>query len=355
MGIEGEILNRTAERIDHLITSDLPDKRRVPMLYKAARELYGKSPTLLAAERLSDVLEEQGRVVFICSGWPNRPTVDPAIAETDGPPGAAVIARAVHEGFRAVPILLFEEQLLSAMKPVVEASGLRALDGAAALRGIKSLGSVHVAGILGFPSDVEAGRARAADLLKEYRPAAVVVIEKGGMNEKGVIHSLRGEDITAPMAKVDLLLEAAKKQGVLTVAIGDAGNEAGLGAFAELIRENLPFGRQCRCPCGAGTAPRVAADVALIADVSNWGATALTGCIALLKSQSALLHTPERERRLLEASAAAGLVDGIEGWVGTSVDGLPMETSLAIVELISTAVQQGMKAADPKRIPPHLA
>ena len=89
--------------------------------------------------------------------------------------------------------------------------------------------------------------------------------------------------------------------------------------------------------------------------ISNWGAAALVGCLAMLKGQSTLLHTPERERRLLEESAAAGLVDGIEGWVGTSVDGLPMEASLAIVELIFTAVQQGLKASDPKRMAPHLS
>ncbi|MBI2177168.1 MAG: DUF4392 domain-containing protein [Candidatus Tectomicrobia bacterium] len=212
-----------------------------------------------------------------------------------------------------------------------------------------------MAGVLGFPSGIDAAKTRSAELLDEYRPAAVIVIEKGGMNAKGVIHSLRGEDITAPMAKVDLLIEEAQARGILTIAIGDAGNEAGLGAFAEVIRENLPFGKQCRCPCGAGTAPRSAAEVAIIADVSNWGAAALAGCLAMLKGQPSLLHTPGRERRILEAAAAAGLVDGIEGWVGTSVDGLPMEASLAVVELISTAVQQGMKAADPKRAAPHLA
>lgn len=355
MGIGREILERTAERIDHLVTSDLPDKRRVPLLYRSARELYGGSPTLLAAQKLARALSEPGRVVMVCSGWPNRPMVDPGIAETDGPPGASVIARAVHEGFLAVPLLFFEEPLMPAMRIVVESAGLRALDGAAALRGIKSLGSVHVAGVLGFPSGIDAAKTRSAELLDEYRPAAVIVIEKGGMNAKGVIHSLRGEDITAPMAKVDLLIEEAQARGILTIAIGDAGNEAGLGAFAEVIRENLPFGKQCRCPCAAGTAPRSAAEVAIIADVSNWGAAALAGCLAMLKGQPSLLHTPGRERQILEAAAAAGLVDGIEGWVGTSVDGLPMEASLAVVELISTAVQQGMKAADPKRAAPHLA
>ncbi|OGL63138.1 MAG: hypothetical protein A3I72_00650 [Candidatus Tectomicrobia bacterium RIFCSPLOWO2_02_FULL_70_19] len=355
LATEREILERAGERIDQLITSDLPDKRRVPLLYRAANELYGGSPTLLAAEKLAHAFSEPGRTVMICSGWPNRPMVDPNIAETDGPPGASVIARALHQGFRAAPLLLFEEPLLPSMRIVVEAAGLRALDGEAALRGIKSLGSVHVAGVLGFPSGVMEAKARASELLEEYRPAAVVVIEKGGMNAKGVIHSLRGEDITAPMAKVDFLIEEASARGILTVAIGDAGNEAGLGAFAEVIRENLPFGKQCRCPCGAGTAPRSAAEVAIIADVSNWGAAALAGCLAMLRGESSLLHTPARERRLLEAAAAAGLVDGIEGWVGTSVDGLPMETSLAIVELISTTVQQGMKSADPKRVAPHLA
>jgi len=355
LAIERGILARTAERIDQLVTSDLPDKRRVPLLYRAARDLYGGSPTLLAAERLARAFGEPGRVAVVCSGWPNRPMVDSGIAETDGPPGAAVIARALHEGFRAVPLLLFEEPLLPSMRIVVEASGLRALDGAAAQRGIRSLGSVHVAGVMGFPSGMEAAKARAAELLDEYRPAAVVVIEKGGMNDKGVIHSLRGEDITAPMAKADFLIEEAKRRGVLTVAIGDAGNESGLGAFAEVIRENLPFGKQCRCPCGGGTAPRTAAEVALIADVSNWGAAALAGCLAMLTGNGALLHTSARERRLLEAAASAGLVDGIEGWVGTSVDGLPMETSLAVVDLISAAVQQGFNAADPKRTAPHLA
>ncbi|MEK6712447.1 MAG: glutamate cyclase domain-containing protein, partial [Nitrospinota bacterium] len=312
--MEREILKRTAERIDHLITSDLPDKRRVPLLYRAAHELYGGSPTLLAAEKLAHAFGEPGRAALVCSGWPNRPMVDPSIAETDGPPGASVIARVLHQGFRAVPLLFFEEPLLPAMSAVVESAGLRALGGPAALRGIKSLGSVHVAGVLGFPAEIEAAKVRAAELLDEYRPAAVIVIEKGGMNAKGVIHSLRGEDITAPMAKVDFLIEEARARGILTVAIGDAGNEAGLGALAGVIRENLPFGKQCRCPCGAGTAPRSAAEVAIIADVSNWGAAALAGCLAMVKGEGSLLHTPGRERRLLEAAAAAGLVDGIEGW-----------------------------------------
>jgi len=55
------------------------------------------------------------------------------------------------------------------------------------------------------------------------------------------------------------------------------------------------------------------------------------------------LPDPAREKRVLEAAAAAGFHDAIYGEVCGSVDGSPLETQLAIVQLMREAVLQQLK------------
>merc|ERR1712166_783116 len=54
------------------------------------------------------------------------------------------------------------------------------------------------------------------------------------------------------------------------IAIGDGGNELGLGAVADGIRQNVPLGDQIAC------AERFAADICVLCNVSNVGGYALS-------------------------------------------------------------------------------
>jgi Domain of unknown function (DUF4392) len=57
-----------------------------------------------------------------------------------------------------------------------------------------------------------------------------------------------------------------------------------------------------------------------------------------------LLHTAAMERRLVEAAAKAGLVDGNTGNCEATVDGLSLEVHMGIVELLGATAQRGLKA-----------
>ena len=102
----------TGERLDRLMTVEirrlnggLPPGYVIPM-YDICRAHHGAPLSSLAAGRLCDTLA-QGDVVFIATGCgvaPNLPQ-----GETDGPVGAAVLARALMLGFGARVVMATEE------------------------------------------------------------------------------------------------------------------------------------------------------------------------------------------------------------------------------------------------------
>jgi hypothetical protein len=136
-------------------------------------------------------------------------------------------------------------------------------------------------------------------------------------------HSMRGRDITALMRPAQRLFEGLPERspGLVTIGIGDGGNEIGMGKIAwDVIRRNIPGGGLVAC--------RVATAHLLVCGVSNWGAYGLAAGVRLLRGvpPSADLFDPERERELLRLMVEQGpLVDGVAGTQSVSVDGLPWE------------------------------
>ena len=57
--------------------------------------------------------------------------------------------------------------------------------------------------------------------------------------------------------------------------------------------------------------------------------------------------TETMERRLLDAAANAGLVDGNTGKCEPTVDGLPVEVHVGIVELLAATAQRGIRYIRP--------
>ena len=74
----------------------------------------------------------------------------------------------------------------------------------------------------------------AAAQLERLQPTAVISIERPGLAEDGRYYNMRGEDITARCAFFDPFLTLASCP---TIAIGDGGNEIGMGSIVDVTRQ----------------------------------------------------------------------------------------------------------------------
>ena len=330
------------DRIDRLINLDIPGRGVVKFLYQFARKKVDYPLTLLASQKLNHILKK-GDIIFIATGWPDRPEITPDIAETDGPPGAASLARAINRAYHAVPFIFIEENLVQAMTMVMNSAGLRVLSPEQAIQACTHHAPINASTVLPFPIDKDEAIKTARDLIKKYKPKAVISIEKGGMNEKEVIHTSRGADTTKYMAKVDYLIRQAKEEGIVTIGIGDGGNEIGMGLIQEDIKKYIPFGDKCKCPCGAGIAPSTKTDFLITAAVSNWGAYGLAAGLSLLNNDIDIFHNREVEKRILQKASDACFIDGINGYTEPGADGLPSRVHESFVEVLQELIAKGMK------------
>ena len=336
---EGSLI-ACAEAIDRLVTVDVGSRGVIDKLYQAARSLSSKPLVLTVAQELQRSLSDE-EVVFIATGWPDRTSVDLAIAETDGPSGAAVLARALHRAFGVIPILLTEEQLVPGLCEVVGSAGFKILPSESVLRTCHSKGPIHAATVLPFPISLPEAQREAKRLFDLYSPGAVIVIEKGGMNEVGAIYSCRGEETTETTAKADELVIEARERKIFTLGIGDGGNEIGMGLIRKEAEHILAQGIGRSVP--GGFAPSVPTDALVVAAVSNWGAYGVAACLAVLLQDREVFHDEGIEHRVLEGCVRASFIDGVTGYVEGSVDGIPMNVHLALVRILKSIVNQALK------------
>lgn len=267
-----------------------------------------------------------GGAVLICTGF----VVAEGMAETDGPPGAVVLGRALRRlgarvRYTSDPAVL----------PVLEAT-LRALD--------------EPLDVFAYPDGPDA----AAEVLERERPTHLVAIERPGRGREGDYLNARGVSVAAWNRPLDEMFVLARRsrgseprasrtghprpepasRPPLTIAVGDGGNEIGMGRVrARLQREGELMAR---------IASVVRTDHLVVAGVSNWGAYGIVAQLGRLTGQR-LLHAPAEERRLIEACVKAGAVDGLTRRPEPTVDALDADTHAAFVALL------GLSWGDPSR------
>lgn len=247
----------------------------------------------------------RSRQVLLATGF----AVGPGLPETDGPPGAAVLGRALRLLGKMVSYVGDP-----AVLPLIEAS-------------LKALGE-PVVDLVAFP-ERDPTEASVREFLRRISPSHLVAVELPGRASDGGYRSLRGESVAAWNRPVDSLF-LLRSRGITTVGIGDGGNEAGMGNVrARLLR---------RGPLARKIASVVRVDHLVVAGTSNWGAYGVTAELALLARRQ-LLHTPEEERRLVAACVEVGGVDGITRRREATVDSLPLPAHAAFVELLRTVVE----------------
>ena len=229
-----------AARLDQLMNLDIVCRGAIEPLYEpAARRLEGPMVWEAAKSLVQRVMP--GDAVFIATGWVDQPLVDPGHGETDGPPGAVTLARALRMTCKARPIILTDACLVEATARLARAAGLQRVEPEHLQYSIE-MNKLLTVSILPFPEDWGEAQKEANRLFRELSPAACIAIERGGMNEQGIIHNMAGKDTSATQAKMDAIFRQAREVGVLTMGIGDGGNEIGMANIADCIRDSIPFG-----------------------------------------------------------------------------------------------------------------
>ncbi len=335
------------EYVDRLVTVEMrnPSMTRgiTRQLYDAARAERGGRPlTLLAAEGLANSVHRDDNV-FIITGA-GAPPVLPK-GESDGPPGAAVLARALYLGIGATPIYLAEEHHVDPVVASSEAVGVTITDYATAKK--RHWGGIVVTA----PTRDSEVAGWAASVFDTYRPAAVISIERLGPNEKGVIHGATGLAGFSPQVDITPLITEAERRGVFSVGVGDNGNELGFGRIHSAVKEIQPWGKRCQCPCESGMATVVKTDVLVPAFISNWGCYGIEAVLAFLLRKPSLPHTPDMARRSIEACLEAGGLEAMGCTKLFSVDGTEGETSVSVVQMLGDMVRIAL--AEPYRGPAH--
>jgi hypothetical protein len=318
-------IERIAEAMDHLITAPMSNwtiLKGIPLatLYAAAKRKAG-APLTLAAARIFAENVKQGDVVLMLSGFIMR---DYGRPETDGPIGTAVLGRTLALGLGAVPVTVSEAECLPCLEACFAAAGLIPADMKALRSGRNRCGFVE------FPVDAARAEDAALRLLDELQPKAVVAIERPGAGRDGEYHGGGGFEISSFTAKTDVLFAMAQKRGIPTIGIGDLGNELGMGVVADEVRAHVPLGDVI--------AAHLAADVAVIANISNWGAYGVAACLAAMLGNELLFHDGAEELRLIDACVRAGAIDPVGGQLRNWVDGTDARTNAALVDLLRSIV-----------------
>ncbi|GIL28170.1 glutamate cyclase domain-containing protein [Actinocatenispora comari] len=328
---EQQQLYRLGVAVERLIAADIPSRGVVEQLHQAALEASTGEPLAYAAARALTQRVEPGDRVLICTGWPSRSWLLEGLTETDGPAGAAYLARVLEQALGIVPILVVAPGLEAFARAALGGAGMIVADVATALRSKTGRHRASVAAVQPFTTDPVAAPTAAAQLMAELAPAAVVAIEMPGANADGEYHNITGRLVpTELVAKADAIFANAAASGVLTVGIGDGGNELGMGSIAPAVAKVLTDGDR--------VAPAQPVDQLVVASVSNFGAVGIAASVAALADRPKILRTVDLQR-ITDRLADVGAIDGLSSYVDPNNDGLRPRATTALLEVIMTTVE----------------
>jgi hypothetical protein len=319
-----------ARTIEALVNLDLTERGVIRALHGAARQRYEPPLSHTAARRMLDAVPPGGTVAFL-TGFPEFPWIGRGVAETDGPVGAAVLARSLIKARNAIPVFPIERHFAAAIEAAIRGIGLAPVPATAG--GARPGDPVCVVDVVDGPVDPHRW-------LDRFVPSLIVAIERPGGSATGRYHSMSGTSIAHCLENLESVFVAAPPRGVLTAAIGDGGNEVGMGRLRDVVEAHVPNGRACGCGCGGGIAAQSEADLLVTAVLANLGASAIAASLALLTGRREVLPSPELEMRCLAACAASGAVDGQHNESVESADGLGARAYAGVLETIAALVER---------------
>jgi hypothetical protein len=278
----------------------------------------------------AQALARESTHVVVTTGF-YVPAAEIPAAETDGPPGAVLLAMVLEEC--GVHTSIVTDALCA---PVVEATA-RAFDyPVGQLDVVEADETDWVAGFYGrrkvshLVAVERVGPSHTPESLghqeREAEAGPTVFHEKVPCDHHDRCHNMRGEIIDSHTAPLHELFERLTDfyPEATTIGVGDGGNEIGMGAIAwEELARRIASEHAGLIPC------RIATDWNIVAGTSNWGAAALAAAVAVLKDQTETLFQWQREEqlRILKVMVReANAVDGVTKQREPTVDGLPFLT-----------------------------
>ncbi len=271
-----------SESIESIILSN--DLRSISILRQHLPENY--------CQRAAKVLHDHPGPVMIVTGFYISSL---SLTETDGPPGALAVGRALQRMGRSITYVT-DQYSLDLMQRFAQ-------------RG---------SSVVSFPiTSPEESLEEARRLIAQFDPSVMISIERCGRTKDGRYINCRGVDLTMYNARLDTLFDF----GIPSIAVGDGGNEIGMGNLAEWIPgvPSLPL---------EPAITRV--DALIIASVSNWGAYGLVSALSALTHQD-LLPDAKTETRLIKDMITFGACDGAVLQRTNSVDGFSLEDNEKIL------------------------
>jgi len=237
---------------------------------------------------------EKGNV-FLTTGFYVK-----GFAETDGPVGTVVLAKAL-EGLGYHPVIITDKFCQGFFE-------------------IKGFETIYM--------PIDAGIEFVERTIESYRPVGMISIERCGRNANDDYANMRGISIKEHTARIDMFFETASGK-IPTIGVGDGGNEIGMGNVAGLISGKLEI-----VPC------IVCVDRLVIATVSNWGAYGIAAYLGLITGRKLMADFKEIQD-YIQKIVEMGSVDGVLGEHVVGVDGFGMEIEKEIADALCNAQLAG--------------
>lgn len=316
------------ESLDHIANLDFRGYGVCRILYEASRAAMGEPLSMHAAKQLLKSVHE-GDIVYILTGFVLPPHGE---AEMDGIISSMILARALVIAFDATPVLICQDENMAAVEKLANLVGLHLYE---------TIEEAHTYPIsmaaIPFTKHRRKADAMAERLIQLGMPSLVISIEAPGANELGVYHNATGIDVTTMEAKSDRLFNRLKELGVVTMAIGDLGNEIGMGTIRQQLFQYVPY-----CNSVGGIAADSEADVLITATVSDWGCYSMIAALSYLKQDKEIFPTEELVREVIVTASRNGMID-MTGWLIPSVDGMGLRIQTSIVALMRECIISPLK------------
>jgi hypothetical protein len=310
---------------------------------------------------VSSLVEKGQRVVMVTGFY--VPVGDPPATETDGLPGALILA----EGLKYLGMevsLLSDEYTLSALKAGLKVLNLSEKEVPIICFPLEHSDKDHTTRMMNEENESSISIRFARDFYNSLFAQGLthlIYIERVGPNHtldsfmaqerqlkpplkkfetilpspiRNRCFSSRLEDITRFTAKTHFLVELAERLNlpIESIGIGDRGNEIGAGRIPwEVFKQTSSTDRE------AVFCSRVKTDYLISCGISNWGGYALLAGVALAMGRLDILEkvTPEKEGMVLDYLVRYGpAIDGITCRQDRSVDGIEFDDYIRVIERI---------------------
>ena len=329
-----QLIEHIGWQVDQVISLDTAGKGIVPALYKEAVNQVNGPLCMTAARRLRDAVLP-GDAVGLITGFPSRSFLGPGISETDGPVGAAFLARMLEEVLGAVPIIITETSLVKYSAACSLAAGLLVTDVERALRSKRGAVKASAVGILQMPTEDTAAQHTTHQFFEEVKPKALIAVEMPSRGADGFGHTAGGRRIVDEyLAKADYLFHWAPEHGVLRIGLGDGGNEMGMGNLKEATYRASPVGHDI--------AAVTISDVPVVGASSNWAAYGIGACLEALSLSTKVLRRVNLAG-IIRRCAEEGAIDGGSLRPEPYVDGTPLEMNLAVVDMMAFLIEKAIE------------